>query len=268
MAGRRAGALILIAVVIALYVFLLAPIAVVVIAAFNAGEYLRFPPEGFSLRWFANFAHSPLFIRAFVFSLRLALTVTVISTVAGTAAAFYVVRYARRSRDALRLLMTAPLQLPAILTGIALLIFFYALGLGTRGGVALTAGHVLVTLPYVFMTVSTVLVGFDRSLEEAARNLGATPWVTFRRVTLPVIKGGVISGAVFAFIISFDQFPISLLLSGVGTTTLPVHLFDYLRFSFDPTAAAVSTINILMTLVVVVLTERLVGLESLYWGGG
>ena len=118
-----------------------------------------------------------------------------------------------------------------------------------------------------FLTVSAVLYNFDRSLEEAARSLGAGAFTTFRRVTLPIIKGGVISGAVFAFITSFDQFPISLLLSGVGTTTLPIQVFDYLRFSFDPTAAAVGTVNILITLGVVILTERLVGLESLYWGG-
>jgi len=112
-----------------------------------------------------------------------------------------------------------------------------------------------------------VLYNFDRSLEEAARSLGAGSATAFRRITLPIIKGGVIAGAVFSFITSFDQFPISLLLSGVGTTPLPIQIFDYLRFSFDPTAAAVGTVNILITLGVVIITERLVGLESLYLGG-
>lgn len=267
MVRRGWGTVLLGISVAALYVFLLAPIVIVVIAAFNSGEYLRFPPEGFSLKWFVKFANSRPFVRAFWLSLKLASIVTVLATVIGTAAALYVVRYSKRFRDGLRLLLIAPLQFPAILTGIALLIFFYAIGLGTRGLTGLIVGHTLVSLPYVFMTVATVLVGFDKSLEEAARNLGAGPFTTFRRVTLPIIKGGVISGAVFAFITSFDQFPISLLLTGVGTTTLPIQLFDYLRFSFDPTAAAVSTISIVMTVVVVLVTERLVGLESLYWGG-
>lgn len=265
--SSRAGRIALRAVLIALYLFLLAPIVIVVIAAFNSGEYLRFPPEGFSLRWFDNFLNSEPFVDAFLFSLRLAVIVTILATVIGTAAAFYVVRYSRRARSGLQLLMISPLPVPAILTGIALLIFFYAIGLGTRGMVGLVIGHTLISLPYVFLTVSTVLVGFNRSLEEAARSLGAGPWTTFRRITLPIIKGGMISGAVFAFIVSFDQFPISLLLAGVGSTPLPLQLFDYLRFSFDPTAAAVSTISILMTVVVVIITERLVGLESLYWGG-
>lgn len=263
----RSSRVILNIVVALLYLFLLAPIIIVVIAAFNSGQYLRFPPEGFSLRWFQKFLESEPFVDAFLFSVRLAIIVTVLATVIGTAAALYIVRHSRRFRAGLQLLMISPLPVPAILTGIALLIFFYAIGLGTRGMIGLVIGHTLVSLPYVFLTVSTVLVGFDRSLEEAARNLGAGPWTTFRRVTLPLIKGGIISGSVFAFIVSFDQFPISLLLASVGSTPLPLQLFDYLRFSFDPTAAAVSTISILMTVVVVLITERLVGLESLYWGG-
>jgi putative spermidine/putrescine transport system permease protein len=255
------------AVIVLLYIFLVAPIVIVVLAAFNSGEYLRFPPEGFSVRWFVNFAQSRSFVRAFSFSLRLASMVTVLATVIGTGAALYVVRYSRRFRDLLRILLITPLVFPAILTGIALLIFFYAVGIGTKGSLGLLIGHTLVSLPYVFLTVSTVLVGFDRSLEEAARNLGASPFTTFRRITLPVIKGGIVSGAVFAFIISFDQFAISLLLTGVGTTTLPIQLFDYLRFSFDPTAAAVSTVSIGLTIVAILITERFVGLESLYIGG-
>ncbi|MDF3037568.1 MAG: ydcV 8 [Thermomicrobiales bacterium] len=263
----RRGTIGLNAVVALLYLFLLAPIVIVVIAAFNAGEYLQFPPDGFSLRWFQSLAASEPFIDAFLFSLRLAAVVTVLSTVIGTAAALYLTRYSRRFRGLLRLLIISPLPVPAILTGIALLIFFYATDISTNGFVNLALGHIVVTIPYVFLTVSTVLVGFDRSLEEAARSLGAGPWTTFRRVTLPILKSGIVSGAVFAFIISFDQFPISLLLAGVGSTPLPVQLFDYLRFSFDPTAAAVSTVTIVMTVIVVLVTERLVGLESLYTRG-
>lgn len=252
--------------VILLYAFLIAPIAIVVIASFNAGRFLVFPPEGFSLQWYAKFLESGPFVRSFLFSLRLATLVTVIATAIGTAAALYVVRHARES-GLLRMLLVAPLQLPGIMTALALLIFYYGIGLGGTSYAGLLMGHVVVCTPYAFLTVSAVLYNFDRSLEEAARSLGAGAFTTFRRVTLPIIKGGVISGAVFAFITSFDQFPISLLLGGVGTTTLPIQVFDYLRFSFDPTAAAVGTVNILITLGVVILTERLVGLESLYWGG-
>jgi putative spermidine/putrescine transport system permease protein len=253
-------------VVTAVYLFLIAPIVIVVLAALNAGDYLAFPPQGISLRWFVRAAQTEPFLRSFLFSLKLAAWVTVASTVLGTAAALYVVRHATRFRDLLRLTIVAPLQLPAILTGIALLIFFLATGIGTRGMRALFIGHTLVSLPYVFLTVSAMLAGFDRSLEEAARSLGAGPFTTFRRVTLPLIKGAVISGALFAFITSFDQFPISLLLVSVGNTTLPIQLFDYLRFSFDPAAAAVSTVSVLMSVAIVLIVDRLVGLQAVSWG--
>ncbi|MDR7608055.1 MAG: ABC transporter permease [Armatimonadota bacterium] len=252
--------------VTAVYVFLIAPMAIVVLAALNAGDYLAFPPQGLSLRWFIRAAHTEPFVRSFLFSLKLAAWVTVASTLLGTAAALYVVRHSARFRNLLRLAILAPLQLPAILTGIALLIFFLATGIGTRGMRALFVGHTLVSLPYVFLTVSAVLAGFDRSLEEAARSLGAGPFTTFRRVTLPLIKGGVISGALFAFITSFDQFPVSLLLVSVGNTTLPIQLFDYLRFSFDPAAAAVSTVSVLMSVAIVLIVDRLVGLQAVSWG--
>jgi len=263
---RRQGSAALGVVVGLIYVFLLLPIVIVVLAAFNAGEYLTFPPQGFSLRWFQKFFESEPFIRSFGFSLKLALTATVISTVVGTMASFYVVRHSRKARDFLRVFHAAPMMLPGMLTGTALLIFFYTIGLGgTYSGLLL--GHVLVTMPYVFLAVSTALYNFDRSLEEAARSLGAGPVTTFLRITLPLVKGGIISGAMFSFITSFDQFPISLLLSGVGMTTLPIQVFDYLRFEFDPTAAAVGTVSIAMTALVIFVTERFVGLESIYWGG-
>jgi putative spermidine/putrescine transport system permease protein len=253
--------------VVLIYAFLLAPIVIIVVAAFNSGAYLTFPPEGFSLRWFETFVRSRSFTRSLYFSLELATLATVLSTALGTAAALYVTRARGRLLDLVRLLMIAPLPVPGILTGIALLIFFYAVGLGTKGFPELVIGHTLICLPFVFLVVTAVLVGFDRTLEEAARNLGAGPWTTFRRVTLPLIKGGVISGAIFAFITSYDEFNISLLLHGVGTTPLPIQLFDFLRFSFDPTAAVAGTISIAMALVVVLITQRLVGLESLYFGG-
>jgi putative spermidine/putrescine transport system permease protein len=249
-----------------IYLFLLAPIVIVVLAAFNAGAYLTFPPDGLSLRWFDSFFHSRPFTRSFVFSVELAAIATVLATLIGSGAALYVARSRGRFLNLVRILMIAPLPVPGILTGIALLLFFYATGFATKGWPPMIIGHTLICLPYVFLVVSAVLVGLDPSLEEAARNLGAGPFTAFRRVTLPIVKGGVISGAIFAFITSFDEFNISLLLSGVGTVPLPIQLFDFLRFSFDPTAAVVGTISIAMALVVVVATERLVGLESLYWG--
>ncbi|MDB5820283.1 MAG: transporter permease, partial [Rhizobacter sp.] len=184
----------------------------------------------------------------------------------GVSAALYVVRHATRAREALRMLLMLPLMLPEILTAIALLFFLYATGIGTKTVFGLVVGHALVTLPYVFTNVASALYNQDASLEQAARSLGATPMRAFMRVTLPLIKPGLITGAMFSFVISFDLFNMSLLLKGIGMTTLPLQLFDYLRYDFDPAAAAVSTLSVLLTLVVVIVVDRMVGLRSLRFG--
>jgi putative spermidine/putrescine transport system permease protein len=123
----------------------------------------------------------------------------------------------------------------------------------------------LITSPYVFLTISSTLYNFDISLEEAARTLGANKLKTFFKITMPLIKSGLIAGGMFAFIVSWGQFAISLLLAGMGLTTLPIQLFDYVRWSFDPTAAAAAAISILLALIAVVTVQRLAGLESLRW---
>lgn len=244
------------------YIYLLAPIVVVVGASFNAGNFLAFPPKGLSLRWFGVFLQNQVFIDAIVRSLWLAALATVLSVLIGTSAALYYVRHAKRGKETIRLLVLLPLVLPEVLTAMALLFFFYVIGIGTKFGIALLVGHILITLPFVFLNVVSALDGFDPNWELAARSLGAGRWKVFRRVTLPLIKPGVINGSMFAFIISFDTFGISLLLKDVGSATLPLQLFDYLRFNFTPEAAAVSTMSIVMTLIVVVATEKLVGLKS------
>jgi putative spermidine/putrescine transport system permease protein len=250
----------------AVYAFLLLPIAIIVLMSLNAGEFMSFPPQGISLRWFGALFANEAFMRAIRSSLLLAAVATLISSVIGIAGALYVVRYAQRLREPLRMLLMMPLMLPEILTAIALLFFLYASGIGTRTMFGLVVGHVLVTLPYVFTNVASAHYNQDASLEQAARSLGASPWRAFVRVTLPLIKPGIITGALFAFVISFDLFNMSLLLKGIGMTTLPLQLFDYLRWDFDPTAAAVSTVSIVLTLAVVVWVDRTVGLRSLRFG--
>jgi putative spermidine/putrescine transport system permease protein len=266
MLPERVDRVLLLTPVVLLYVFLIAPVVVVLLSAFNAGNYLTFPPQGLSLRWFEHFLESPTLMNSLFLSLQLALIVAAVSTVLGTAAALYVVRWSGRYREFLRILLISPLALPGILTAIAILILLYAIGVGTRGMIGLVGGHIIVTLPFVFLIVSAVLVRFDRSLEEAARNLGAGPYMTFWRVTLPLIRSGIVAGAIFAFISSYDNVPMSLLLASVGMTPLPIQLFDYLRFAFDPTPAAAGTLSIALAVAVVVISERLVGLDTVYVG--
>jgi putative spermidine/putrescine transport system permease protein len=257
----KGGRLLLGTAVASVYVFLMLPIAIVVIASFNSGKYLKFPPDGFSLRWYANFFRLQPFMDALALSFVLAVVAAAIATAIAIPAALYYVRHAGRWREAFRMVTLAPLLLPEILTAIALLFFYYQIGIGTKSVLGLYLGHVVICIPFAFLQVTSALYNISPSLEEAARSLGAPAWTTFRRVTLPLIKPGVINGALFAFIISFDTFAISFLLKDIGSATLPLQLFDYLRFNFTPEAAAVSSLSILMTLIVVVATERLVGLK-------
>ncbi|MFQ6776138.1 ABC transporter permease [Cereibacter sphaeroides] len=247
-----------------IYIFLIAPILLVVLLSFSGGEFLALPMEGVSLRWFEALFSNSRFYEAAAHSFSLALVSALVNGVIGTLAAIYVIRFAPpQMTNPLRVLMSAPLMVPEILTAIALLFFFFEVGVGNRWSVAIQIGHILVTFPYVFLNVASALFNFDRSQEEAARSLGANGWLTFRRVTLPAIKPGVITGCLFAFVISFDIFNISLLLKSVGKNTLPLELFDYLRYNFDPTAAAVATVSIALTFVAVLIVDATVGLRSL-----
>ncbi len=250
-------------IVAAIYVFLMFPILLVVVLSFNSGEFLAFPPEGVSLRWFGALFSNQRFLDALIYSLRLASIAMAVNAIIGTLAAIYVSRFAGRWRDRLRTFMTSPLLIPEILTAIALLFYFYGLGIGTDYSLAIQIGHIVITFPYMFLNVSTALFNFDRSQEEAARSLGAGPWMTFRRVTLPTIKPGLITGSLFAFVISFDVFNISLLLKALGKNTMPLELFDYLRFNFDPTAAAIASLSIFITFGAILIVDRTVGLRSL-----
>jgi len=176
-------------------------------------------------------------------------------------AAIVLVRGRFRGRDLLNAYVTSPLLLPQILTGVAMLQYVSLIGLA-QSYAALLIAHVVVTTPYVVRTVSAVLYHFDIALEEAAQSLGASPIRAFFEVTLGLIKPGVVAGAILAFAISFDNFTISLFLTTPKLTPLPIELFAYLKYSFDPTAAAASAVAIGVTLVGMLLIARFMGLEE------
>jgi putative spermidine/putrescine transport system permease protein len=249
------------AAVAAVYAFLLLPLVIVVAAAFNAGNYFTFPPQGFSLRWFTNFFQRREFMQSLLLSVEIGVWTAAISTVIGTMAAVALVRGRFRGRDFLNAYVTSPLLLPQILTGVALLQYFSLIGLA-QSYWGLLIAHVVVTTPYVVRTVSATLYHFDLALEEAAQTLGASPLRAFFEVTLGVIKPGVVAGAVLAFAISFDNFTISLFLTSPKLTPLPIELFAYLKYSFDPTAAAASAVAIGVTLALMLAIARFMGLEE------
>jgi len=246
------------------FVYLLIPAVIVVLAGLNAGDYLRFPPEGFSLKWVQDFLTSPTFLPAYLFSLRLAFAAMVIATALGTMTAIFLTRANFPGRGAVRAFFLAPLLLPGLVIGLALMVYYINLPVfrlsGTFWGMML--GHVLVTTPFVIGTVSASLYSFDLSLEEAARSLGAGPLHAFFTVTVPNVKSGITAGALFAFIVSFGQFDLSLMLSTPNNTPLPFAMYNSLRYQFEPTAAAAGTFAIVLVIVSMIVTSKLTNLSK------
>lgn len=244
------------------YVFLALPAVVVVAASFSSASMLSFPPRGFTLSWYAKTLADPAFMSALRVSVELAFLSTGLALALGLPAGYALARYRFRGRELAQSILMSPLVVPAVVFAIGLLQLLTVIGLA-RSMVGLVVGHVVITLPYVVRNMTAAFVLLDPSLEQAARNLRATPFQVIRRVTLPVMLPSVLSSAVFAFVTSFGNLTVSIFLGGPGHTTLPVQIFAYVDQSLDPMVAAVSTIVILITLAVVFLVERLVGLQRI-----
>ncbi len=265
MAMTRRGEQLLGWYVLAVAVFLLLPIVIVIPSAFSSDVSLTFPPSGFSLRWFRNVFDQPDFLRAFTVSIAIAVSSTAIALVMGTAASIALVRYRFPGQHAINMLIMTPLIFPAVVIAVAMVLALGPLGL-TRTFTGLILAHVVITLPYVVRTVSATLHEVDPAMIEAAHVLGANRWRSFVHVMLPLLRPGLIAGATFSLIISFDEFTISLFLTGPGLVTLPIQIYNYVEFSIDPTVAAISTILIVFSGLVVLAIERWVGLERHFRG--
>jgi putative spermidine/putrescine transport system permease protein len=243
------------------FTVMLLPVVIVVLAGLNAGDYLTFPPQGLSFRWVIGFLTSQSLRTSYLLSLLIAFVVMLLSTTLGTMAALFLTRVKFPGRSLLRAYFLAPLMLPGLVLGLALYVFYVVTNIGlARTLPGMVIGHVLVTVPYVIGTVSAALYNFDISLEDAARSLGAGPLRAFRGVTLPIISPGIMAGSIFAFIVSFGQFDISLFLSTPNITPLPIAIYNSLRYKFEPTAAAAGVFAIGLVVLSMLLTNRITNL--------
>lgn len=225
--------------------FLMAPIIIAGIVAFSSGDRLEFPIPGFSLHWFVVALQTPQYIEGLVVSAVIGLGNAVMATIAGTGAAIALHRYRFRGRAAVQALVMLPIAMPAIVLGLGLLFTLVVYDM-QPGILAATLGHAVLGVPYVVAMVSAALANHDGSLERASMNLGVGPVGTFFRVTLPMIRGGVIAGAVSAFLISFDNFSLSLFIT--RGDTLPLRLMQQLLAYADPSVAAISTLLVFASL--------------------
>jgi putative spermidine/putrescine transport system permease protein len=246
----------------ALYLFMALPALVVVGASLNTSDLLSFPPTGLTLRWYAVSFQNAAFMQSLWVSIWLAVVATILALLIGGPAAYALARYEFRGRDAALSILLSPLAVPAVVFAIGLLQLLVVLGLA-RTFTGLVIGHFVIALPYVVRTLTAAFTLFDPALEQAARNLRASTFQMIRRVTLPVMLPSILSAAVFAFVTSFGNLTVSIFLAGPRLTTLPVQIFAYVDQSLDPSVAAVSTIVIMVTLVIILMIERLVGLQRI-----
>jgi len=249
------------ATIVVLYIFLLAPIFIVLPMSFSNDTFLQFPPSSWGTTWYYKLFQDPQLMQGFWTSLSLALTVTALSLLASVPAALALTRHEFRGREFLLNLFTAPLLLPSIVLGLAMLLVYVQIGLlGTYTG--LVIAHLIVTTPYAIRIIATSFGSIPPALEEAAATLGATPIGVFMRITLPLMMPGLVASAALCFLVSFDEVVLSLFVTGPNATTLPVVLFNYAQTHADPMIAAVSTLLILVTFLLIALIERSIGLSK------
>ena len=235
-------------------VFLYLPIVVMIAMAFNRSALYEMPFT-FDLVWFKALAQNDRLLKASWNSVWIACINAAIATTLGTLAAYAFARYNFRAKRFLQILLFPPITIPWLIIGTSMLIFFFWTGIG-RGLHAILLGHVALSLPYVIVVVSARFANFGPQLEEAAASLGATPWQTFWRITIPVLLPGITAAALFAFAVSFDQFVISYFLAPPGTSTLPVEIYTSIRKGFTPEINAISSLIILFSMGLMLIVAR------------
>lgn len=263
--ARRWGRVGLLAAAAIGYAVILTPLVFVSWLSFFSNEIGTFPPQGYTLRWFAHIFDQNNFVSGFLTSLQVGVAAMIGGLLLGVPASLVLARQRFLGREALNTLLVLPLVVPGIVAGTAIYVFQIeieiATGLPLLGSLAgLVFAHIMITIPWTVRLVTASLAGFDRSIEEAALNLGAAPLRAFLKVTLPVIKPGIVAAALFSFIISFGNLEMTLFLVAPGQTTLPIAILQYLQWRIDPTIAAVSLLQILLIGTGMLVTDRYVKL--------
>jgi putative spermidine/putrescine transport system permease protein len=253
--------------VLALLAFMTLPTLVVLAVSFNPTAILSFPPAGLSLRWYENVVTYPQFQKAALNSLVVTGGAVALALPVGTLAALALERARLRGRSVWAAVLLSPLVVPGVAAGLGFLILAAALGL-LRSRWVLIAAHVALVLPFVVRSVWVSVRNLDPALERAAASLGATPWRTFRRVTLPLLRPGLFAALLFAVVVSLNEFVVSLFISNRVTEILPVAMFTYVVNYTDPTMAALSTLFIVATFIAVFLADRFLDLSRIFQIGG
>ena len=241
---------------VVIFVFLFAPIVLLVLFAFNANRYGTFPFTGWTWSWFGQVFHDYQIKDALTTTLKVAVQVTIVSTIVGTAAAFPLVRSTLPFRSGVRIGLTLPIMIPGLLIGVSLLVFLTDVFHMQLSSTTAVIGQAVYCTPFVLLLVASRLQGFDRSLERAASDLGANTYARMRYVVLPLIAPAIFAGALFAFTLSLDEFIITLFLIG-GGNTLPIYIYTQVKFGITPEVNALATLLLLASLTLIALAFAL-----------
>lgn len=247
------------------FLFMILPIAIVVVISFNAQSSVSFPISGFSLRWFRRFFEYQPYVNSLIVSIEIALLSALVAALIGVPAALALARSNSKLASSVVAFLLSPLSLPHIVLGFALLFFLSSLGLGVSF-VSLLIAHVVASLPYIVRTVLGVYRSVSPGMEEVAMVLGAGRWNVFRYITLPLIGPGVFSGCLLSILLSIDNLSVSLFFASPATNTLPVVMLSYMETQFDPSIAAASTVQLAIMLVALIAVEKLYGLRGVQFG--
>jgi putative spermidine/putrescine transport system permease protein len=243
--------------------FAVAPVIVVVLESFTSTNYIVFPPPGFSLKWYAAILNRPEFIESARVSFIVAGSAAIISTTLGAMAAIALTRYDFVGVNIVRALFLAPLSLPGLIFGLALIQFLAGLAIA-RDLTTLTVAHIIITVPFCIRFVSVALLTIGADIELAAQSLGAGPWRTFWYTTFPLIRSGILASVIFSFIISFDEVAATLFLASPKAMTLPVRIFVYIDQDYDPLVTSISSMLVFMAMAAMLCIARTVGLGRLF----
>ncbi|ADU72918.1 ABC transporter permease [Pantoea sp. At-9b] len=242
-------------------IFILLPLPIIVLYSFSPNSYRIISEQGFTLEWFINFFTNDRFLAALRNSLSIACLTTVVACLVALPTAIVAVRHPFRGRQWLLGMISAPMVVPGVIVGTAALGFVSQTGIGP-GYWPITVAMICLALPLTMRPLIANLSGLDPALEQAARNLGASPLRAFLRITLPQLTPGLVAGGTFAFVEAMDNFAVSAFLTNIDVTTLPVESYSYIRDIDDPTVAAMATLLILLSLLIVWLIEKLLGLDK------
>lgn len=251
---RSPFGLMLIALSVLAFAYLLLPLLVVILAPLGDTGYLAFPPQGLTLKWYRAALSDPRYLSSFWTSIRIAAVAAVVSTAVGIMAAYGLTRGRFPGSQVLEAFFLSPLILPTLVLAVGLSLYFTRIGF-VSGTSRLIAAHLIVCTPYVIRVTLPVFRRFDRALEEAAQSLGASPLSAFFLVLLPVVRPGITAGATMAFITSFDEVVLALFLADPGAPTLPVTIYSAVQLGFEPSVAAVSGILVLVTTALLLLSQ-------------